>query len=385
MKKVLILQNIGNTYGGVWQVNRLIGEELIKHNYDVSIVSIRNVKNNIVLEHDAKLHLYTINENDTWGTYSGQEILAKLKDIRPLKAIQMLIDKIKYNINIKDDINKLHKYIEEYKPNYIITSHYELISMIPNEFLNITIHEQHSSLEFAFNHKGTKKVFEKYKDKIKFIFLTKQAELYAKKIGIDNWTYIYNPVRFESKRVADVKNSKKLITIARLSQEKNIDGMVRIVKDIFKDKQFKDWTLEIYGDGEEYQRIVAEINNHPQIKLMGLTNNPKEKLLTAAINLNTSPYEGFCLSILEANECGVPTITFNFGESVTEEIIDGETGLVANDYDDYIDKLKMLMRDKDKLFELAKNCKEFNKQFQVEEIIKKWLELFKDIDNGGNI
>ena len=30
MKKVLFLQNEGNNYGGVWQVNKLVGEELQK-------------------------------------------------------------------------------------------------------------------------------------------------------------------------------------------------------------------------------------------------------------------------------------------------------------------------------------------------------------------
>ena len=46
MKKVLFLQNKGNNYGGVWQVNKLVGEELQKNNYVVSIVSIRNSKKN---------------------------------------------------------------------------------------------------------------------------------------------------------------------------------------------------------------------------------------------------------------------------------------------------------------------------------------------------
>ena len=38
MKKILFLQNIGNSYGGVWFVNKIIDEELIKNNYDVEIL-----------------------------------------------------------------------------------------------------------------------------------------------------------------------------------------------------------------------------------------------------------------------------------------------------------------------------------------------------------
>ena len=380
MKKVLILQNNGKSYGGVWQVNKLIGEELIKNNYQVSIVSIRNNQNNLIIEHDERLKLYTINEKDDWGTYKGSQIIGEIKKLHFFNAIKMVVARIEYDIILLFDIKKLHKFIYEYNPNYIITSHYQLINMIPKKYLNITMHEQHSSLKNALEHKATKKAFYKYKDKIKFIFLTKQSVQYAKNEGINNCTYIYNAVRFNSNEVADVINNKKLITIARLSKDKDIMRMVSIAKEIFNDQKYSDWVLEIYGNGSEYENIKKAINNHKQIKLMGLTDNPKDKLLSASINLNTSPYEGFCLSILEANECGVPTITFNFGESVTEEILDGKTGIIATDYNDYVNKLKQLMDDNNKLQELANNCKEFNKNFQIDEIIKKWLLVFSEID-----
>ena len=108
---------------------------------------------------------------------------------------------------------------------------------------------------------------------------------------------------------------------------------------------------------------------------MGLTNNPKDKLLNSSINLNTSPYEGFSLSILEANECGVPTITFDFGESVHEEIINEKTGIIADDFNDYVEKLKELMLNESKLKELSKNAREFSNDFHIENIINKWIDL----------
>ena len=113
---------------------------------------------------------------------------------------------------------------------------------------------------------------------------------------------------------------------------------------------------------------------------MGRTSDPKEALLSSSINLNTSKYEGFSLSILEANECGVPTVTFNFGESVHEEIINGKTGIIAENKEEYIEKLKELMSNNQKLAELSTNCKEFNQNFQIETIINEWLNLFNEID-----
>jgi len=106
MKKVLILQNKGKTYGGVWQVNKLVGEELIKYGYDVSIVSIRNNQEDIIVEHDPKLNVFTINEEDIWSTYKGTEILEEIKKIHIFKATKMLISRIKHEISINNDVKK---------------------------------------------------------------------------------------------------------------------------------------------------------------------------------------------------------------------------------------------------------------------------------------
>lgn len=380
MKRILILQNKGKIYGGVWQVNKLVGESLIKEGYDVSIVSIRNEQTDINLEHHPQLKVKTINENGIWYTYKGYEIINEIKKLHFIKAIKMTTSRIKHDIDIKKDIKKLHQFIYEYKPNTIITSHYQLLDMIPKNYLNITIHQQHSAFDAAINHKATKNTLNKYNGKIKFLWLTKNTMEQAITYGLNNNSYIHNAVRFETNEIANVKNNKKLITIARLSEDKRIDIMVDIVKEVFKDNQFKDWCLEIYGSGELEDELIEQINNHPQIKLMGKTTNPKKELLTSSINLNTSPYEGFSLSILEANECGVPTITFNFGESVTEEIIDNKTGIIATNKEDYIKKIKELMLDNKKLISLSKNAKEFSKQFHINNIINKWIELFEEFD-----
>lgn len=382
MKKVLFLQIKGKSYAGVWNVNKLVGEGLLDKNYEVHIVAIRNNQIDLELEHHKDLIVKTINETDIWESYHLKDVINELKKFNLLKAIKIVLSKIKHNIGLQKDIKKLHQYIYEYNPDYIVTTHYQLLDMIPKSYLNKTFHEQHSSFEDACSNKANIKAFEKYKNKIKFIWLTKTTMDNAIKKGYKNSTYIYNAVRFESKERAKVTQNKKMITIARLSKDKSIDVMIDIVEDIFKDKKYKDWTLEIYGQGAEEENLKQKIINKKQIKLMGLTNDPKKELLTSSIHLNTSKYEGFSLSILEANECGVPTIAFNYGESTNEQIYNNKTGIIAKDIEDYKNKLKELMDNQNKLEELSINAKEFSKEFQTDKIIKKWIELFKEMDNN---
>lgn len=376
MKKILFLQIKGKSFGGIWHVNKTIGEELIKNGNEVHIVSLRENQNDILLEHIPDLIVKTLNKKERWESYHLIDIKNDLKRFKILEALKKFLQILKYKSGLKKDVKKLHKYIFDYNPDFIITTHYQLLSMIPKSYLNKTFHEQHSSLIDALRNKKNRKAFDKYNKKVKIIWLSKQTMENAIKLGYKNSTFIYNAVRFKSELRANVSKNKKLITIARLSEDKSVDIMISIVNEIFKDSKYKDWKLEIYGEGDKKEELNKLIQNKKQIKLMGLTNKPKEKLLSASINLNTSKYEGFSLSILEANECGVPTVSFDFGESCREQIIAEETGIVAKNKQEYILKLRELMDDSAKLERISKNAKKHSQNFQIENIIQKWLNLF---------
>lgn len=374
--KILFLQNKGKNFAGVGQVNKLVGDYLVRDGYEVSIVSIRDNICDKNLDYDKRIHVETLNTKDLWGSYSYSEILDNLKKIKIKEFFKSLRHRIHNNFTMQKDKKKLHEYIFSYQPDYIITSHYQLLDMIPKGYLFKTFHEQHTSFRDSFVHPKTRKTLLKYKDKIAYIWLSKKTMEDAVNHGLKNSFYIYNAVRFETDKCADVVKNKKLVTIARISSQKRIDLMIEIANEIFKNKKYADWSLEIYGDGPELDKVKKLIKSK-QIKLMGTTNNPKKILMSSSINLNTSSFEGFSLSILEANECGIPTVSFDFGESVNEEIIDKKTGFIANDKNDYIEKLELLMSDENLLKKMSKDVKEFNKNFQIENIIKVWEGILK--------
>ncbi|MBQ4633865.1 MAG: glycosyltransferase [Bacilli bacterium] len=372
--KILFLQNKGKSYGGVWQVNKMVGEALINEGYDVRVVSIRENHTDITVTHDPRMIVETINTKDIWETYSYRDIIKDIFNIKDF--LKKLKSRLKNNFSLKKDIQKLHQYIFDYKPDYIVTSHYQLLKMIPKTYLCKTFHEQHLAFRDSWAHKATRKALLKYKNKVKYIWLCKTTYETALTHGLSNSYYIYNAVRFETNQIADVNQNQKLITIVRLSEEKRIDLMTEIVNEIFQDPKYNDWTFEIYGDGPTKELIESKIKSS-RIKLMGKTDNPQDKLLNASINLNTSAYEGFSLSILEANECGIPTISLDFGESVKEEIIDGKTGFIAKNKDDYIKKLTKLMDDQTLLKDMSLECKNYNSKFRIKNIVNDWKKLFK--------
>jgi glycosyltransferase involved in cell wall biosynthesis len=383
MKKVLFLQNKGNSCGGVWFVNKTIGESLLKKGYDVEIMGVRDSKSNISLEYDPNLKVSILNKKDLWEITKFSDIKSSLKDGKIVESLRLIMVKIIDEVNLKKDYRKIKSYIRKNRIDYIITTHYQLLDAIPYEYLSRTFHEQHTSFGASINHNATRKIFNKYKDKIKFIWLTKETCDEAISYGYKNSTYIYNPVRFISDKKVENLENKKLVTIARISNEKRIDLMIEIVSDIFKDKRFDGWSLEIYGDGNIKDKIMKMNYDKERIIFKGVTDSPKEVFLSSSINLNTSLFEGFSMSILEAAECGVPTITFNFGESAKEEIIQDKTGIIVpqDDIVEYKNKLMKLMEDEELFKKLSNNSKKFAYNFHIDRIIEKWIDTFKEIDS----
>ena len=316
--KVVFIQNKGKSFGGVWQVNKTVGEALIKEGVDVTILSIMENKTDYEPEYDKRLHVETLDKDNIWETYSWSEVISDLKRLNLSSAIKKINNRLNNNRVLKRDKKLLSDYLDKLNPNYIVSSQYQILDMLPKKYLPITYDEQHSSFRDSWKHKGTRKVLEKYKDKVTYIWLCKNTMQAAINHGLTKSICIYNAVRFESEKKADVVNNKKLVTIARIDHQKRIDKMVDIIEEVFNDKKYADWTLEIWGSGDEYNLVKSMITS-PQIKLMGRTNDPKSVLLSSSINLITSDFEGFALSILEANECGIPTITLDFGESTSEQ------------------------------------------------------------------
>ena len=156
--------------------------------------------------------------------------------------------------------------------------------------------------------------------------------------------------------------------------------MIDIVNSVFEDERFKKWSFDIYGIGEFNQSSNDILEASNQINFKGLTDDPLKVLLSSSLTLNTSLYEGFSLSIIEAFECGIPVIAFNFGEAAHEQIIDDYNGYIVDSVDEFKDKLAKLLSDEKKLEKLSLNAKEFARKFEIDVIVNEWEKVFEKID-----
>lgn len=385
MKKVMFIQNEGNVVGGVWYVNKTIAEQLIKKGYEVQIISIRNGQTKVDLKYNNKIVVKAINPSLPWKLMRKKDVICSLKHFKIITFFRNLKQYFVEQYELKKDYRKLKKYINLQNPDYIIASDYMVLDGIPRKFLSRTIHEQHSSFDAVINTRKNYKILKKYNTSLyALLWLSKSAYKQAEKKGFKNNIYIYNPIKFNTSQISNVVKNKKLIVISRIEDfNKRITLMIKMVDQVLNEPSLKDWTFDIYGVGELSDTANKIIQKNHRISYKGVTDDPMNVLLHSSINLNTSISEGFSLSILEAAICGVPTISFDFGESAYEEIIDKKTGIIIRQGEEqkYVTSLIALMNETERLYDFSVNSKKHAQQFLPENIVFEWINLFQMMDN----
>ena len=204
-----------------------------------------------------------------------------------------------------------------------------------------------------------------------------------------NIVRIANPVRqHKETELVDLSiEHKKIIYVARVEKQVKqphllIEAFAKIAKD------FPDWKVEIWGIAKykDYNKELADMieanNLGNQVSLAGYTTDVEALYHTADIQAFTSNCEGFGLAAADAMAIGLPHVGFSYANSINELIIDGYNGFLADDVDDFAQKLKTLMLDKNLRIKFGKNASESMKEYAPEVIIDQWDNLFNDIIKG---
>ncbi|GGD19180.1 glycosyltransferase family 4 protein [Nocardioides daphniae] len=139
-----------------------------------------------------------------------------------------------------------------------------------------------------------------------------------------------------------------LVALSRLVPHKQIEHAVRTL-DALRD-EIPDATLTVMGDGwwaDQLREMVVELGLEDRVRLLGFVDDTTkfEELSRAWVHVMPSLKEGWGLSIVEAAHVGVPSVAYRSAGGVQESILDGVTGLLAQDQDDFTDCVRRLLTD----------------------------------------
>ena len=234
----------------------------------------------------------------------------------------------------------------------------------------------------------------KYADKVKFscsnldylVLVSKSLEAFYK--GMMRGTkceclYIPNIIEdMPSKNDLSLLESKRLVSVGRLSPEKGYLDLLKIFNIISHD--YPDWHLDIIGDGPSREILEKYIKNNDLEEKVTLHVFQYKKYIyqvmkDSSIYLMTSYTESFGIVLLEAMSCGLPCISFSSAEGANEIIHSGSNGyLIKNrNFSAYIKKCEDLMDDFDARKKIGLEGYRTVAKYRPSTVSKEWFRLIE--------
>jgi glycosyltransferase involved in cell wall biosynthesis len=163
--------------------------------------------------------------------------------------------------------------------------------------------------------------------------------------------------------------------VGRLVDQKGFDLLIRAFALVAA--EFPDWSLEIWGEGPERERLEAlrdSLGLGDRIRLPGLTERPGGWLDEADAFVLSSRYEGLGNVIGEALAAGLPVAAFDCDFGPREFIRHEENGLLApaGDVDALAGTIARLMGDPDLRARLGAAAREGMADFAPERVMTRW-------------
>lgn len=302
---------------------------------------------------------------------------------KKILKIPCLFFKNKYLCYLEFSIKLYLKFFKEYNNKFVFFSSFSYLfnSFFPKKF-------------YLFIHNTTKKVFltdypeetwiERFVRKITYFFLfhwesyiskkaikifaisdsTKKDIINRYEINEDKIKVIpdaLNKTLFKSSKQKIIFN-KNLLFVGRLVPRKNIIDLIKIMR-LLVDTD-KGFILNLVGEGENtyVEKIKKEVfinNLQKNINFHGKVTDDKLNKLYESNNIFvfTSLVEGFGLVLLEAMSKGLPVVAYDI-VGVRDVVINNTNGYLVKpfDYQDFVNKIMSLSKDKDSYQEMSKNA-----------------------------
>jgi glycosyltransferase involved in cell wall biosynthesis len=199
---------------------------------------------------------------------------------------------------------------------------------------------------------------------------------------------IPNPLPFSFKGNANMEN-KEVISVGRLSIEKGFDMLINAWHIV--SKKHKDWKLTIYGQGHLEPALREQIRQlgleNSLITIHRWVNNIWEKYAASSIYVLCSRYEGLPTALIEAMSCGIPSVAFRCMNDPEDLISDGINGFLVEkeNIEQLAEKIELLINSKEKRIEIGSKGRLNMQKYQVEVVMRQWIDLFEDVKINGKI
>ena len=356
--KICFLLNNYTFVGGVERLTCMLTNELSKNN-KVDIISLYDTSEKCPYIFNQSININVL--------YKKSEKNYFLETFPSIKKIRNIIKKEKYDYLI---------YAGE------LLSHYALMACRNTN--TKCVGWGHSPALYygeSFLQKPTKRLMIKKSDFV--ITLTKDSvDKYKQKYNVENVFSIPNPIDpilLEMETKYDYE-SKKIISVGRICNEKNYDELIRVANIVFS--KLDGWTWDIYGDGDTKLKnvlldLVKNNNLEGKINFLGSKKNIYDLYDHYSILVMTSKSEGFPMVLLEAIAKKIPMISYDISTGPSELIQNDINGFLIEPFntEKMANKIIELANDPEKRKTMSNNNDLIINKYNISKIANEWEEL----------
>ena len=190
------------------------------------------------------------------------------------------------------------------------------------------------------------------------------------------------------------KNEKYLLYIGRLQKYKGVldicEAFEKLCSKFSEIAAVSNLKLKIAGSGPfrpNLEKWIKKRKLEDKISLLGfISQEEKLRLLQRAFLLVQPSYkEGWGLTVIEANACGVPVVANN-APGLCDSVQDGKTGLLYKfgDAGDAAEKIGELLQNPEKYGEISSNCRAWAQKFKWKTACDETFGLLSELTKCRN-
>jgi glycosyltransferase XagB len=224
---------------------------------------------------------------------------------------------------------------------------------------------------------------------IKIVTVSRSSKLDLKNLGIANAVNakIITPgVGWKSMVGIRKTRHPSIIYMGRVKEYKNIDIAIKAFKHVLS--KIPNATFSIAGEGEslpELKKLARRLRVEHRIDFLGrVSEKEKIKLLAKSwIAVQPSEYEGWGITVIEANACATPVVAFDVN-GLRDSIVNGKTGILVKkrSVKDYSSAVISVLVDKGKAHKISDNSYKWAKRFSWDKSAESFWQVIEEATIG---
>ncbi|RBL99595.1 hypothetical protein C1H84_14310 [Glutamicibacter soli] len=381
-KRVVLMSNQVDRLGGVSRFIERVSSEFLRRGFLVEIIGVNPTPKDELVEVNRPAEmlvdcLWDEHAPENWTLNRRRDRLNPFRRRRNARRHELR----------SNGCRKLSKKLVEWGPETVIlcTQVFGMEHLIEAGYdpldrsLPRVIGQYHGSYEMCVQTGDLRRVLKNYKDVDRFVCLTADDAALFTRAGLNNVSWLPNPVADPSTVVQERENT--FVTLGRYDKQKSLHYVVKAWESVYSN--LPDWKVELYGEGPlgaSLQEMIDDLKL-PRIRLMGKTDMVGEVLSSSKVHLLSSQYEGLPIAIVEASLAGVPTISFDCAPGIRDLIIDSESGIVVrqNNVSEFAASMEKLALEPETLAQYSDRGRMHAQQYLPSAISSKWITLFNDL------